>query len=77
MTYNYEAEVKYHDDDPKKSQTDHHNYYRVLEMFNGTGTGHKKTLTSTMNISSETELTKKELEDLLGEDISVLSFEEV
>ena len=61
MTYLYEAEVKYHDDDPAKSQTAHDNYYRVLEMFNGAGIGHKKTLTSTINISSETELTKKEL----------------
>jgi len=75
MTYNYEVEVKYHDDNA--DQATRSRYYRILEMHDGVGIGHKKTLTSTMNISSETELTKNELENLLGDDIPILSFNQL
>ncbi len=74
MAYDYELEVKYQDENADTITRS--KYYRVLEMFNGNSIRNKDKGTATIEISSETELTQKELENLLGDDIPILSFNE-
>ena len=75
MVYRYELEVKFYDD--TASQGQQHDFYEFLRIYDTIGIGHKKTETSTVNISSNIKLTQEGLAKLLGENIPILSFKKV
>jgi hypothetical protein len=75
MPNRYEIEVKFHEGNANQAQQQ--NFYEFRRIYEPTVIGHKERETSTICISSESELTREGLAKILGDDIPVLSFNQL
>ena len=75
MVYQYELEVRFHNDTANQAQQ--YDFYEFVRVYKPATVGHKAKETSTLYISSESELTRDGLARLLGENIPIISFKRV